>query len=62
MAETTEQLLARIVAMPHTHKVVTAQADGRSHEHTTRNLASAENYAQHMKFRFPQATVTVSEI
>lgn len=51
MNETTEQMLARIAAMPHTHKVVATFESGPVHEHTTRNLASAENYAAHMKFR-----------
>jgi hypothetical protein len=47
----TEQLLARIAAMPHTHKVTVIQEDGTTHEHTTRNEASAQNYAEHMRFR-----------
>lgn len=62
MTETTEQMLARIAAMPHTHKLVTIHND-EAHEHTTRNAASAENYAQHMRFRFGKtASVTVSKI
>lgn len=63
MTETTEQMLARIAAMPHTHKIVVAQADGTTHEHTTRNEASAQNYASHMRFRFGKTvSVTVSKI
>ncbi len=63
MTETTEQMLTRIAAMPHTHKVLTTLADGRMLEHTTRNVASAENHAQHMRFRFGKtASVTVSKI
>lgn len=38
-------LIARIQAMPHTHKVVTTYADGASREFTTRSLASAEQHA-----------------
>lgn len=33
------------LAAPHTHAVVTTFADGRTRRHTTRNAASAENYA-----------------
>lgn len=45
MAETTLELIARIQAMPHTHKVITTYADGRVREFTTRSKASAENHA-----------------
>lgn len=45
MPETTLEMIARIQAMPHTHKVVTTYADGKVREFTTRNLASAENHA-----------------
>lgn len=41
----TTQLLARISAMPHTHKCVTRFADGRTREFTTRSAASAEMHA-----------------
>jgi len=45
MAETTMELIARIGAMPHTHKVVTTYADGRVREFTTRSERTAENHA-----------------
>jgi hypothetical protein len=40
-----EGLIARALAMPHTHEIVWAYADGRSERFTTRNRASAENFA-----------------
>lgn len=49
---TTGQMIAVRLAMPKTHKVVTTHADGVVRVHETRNLASAQNYAQHMRFRF----------
>lgn len=59
MSETTNQMLTRIAAMPHTHKVVVTFKDGTVHEFTTRNLASAENYAAHMRFKGAVKTETV---
>lgn len=58
----THPLIAAALAMPKTHRVVTTQPDGAVHEHETRNLASAQNYAEHMRFRFKVASVVVSEI
>jgi fructose-specific phosphotransferase system component IIB len=40
-----EALIARALAMPHTHKIVTRYADGKERTFTTRNLASAEMHA-----------------
>lgn len=63
MTETTEQMLARLAAMPKTHKVTTTLADGKVLEHETRNEASAQTHAGHMRFRFGKtAVVTVSKI
>lgn len=39
------QMIEAALAMPHTHAVVTKFADGKERRFTTRNLASAENYA-----------------
>ena len=59
----THPLIAAALAMPKTHKVVVTYADGTTHEHATRNEASAQNYAQHMIFRFGKAaSVTVERI
>lgn len=40
-----EQLIARALAMPHTHEVVTHYADGVERRFTTRSLGTAENHA-----------------
>lgn len=59
----TLEMLAKIQAMPHTHRVVVVFADGQRHDHTTRNAASAKTYADHMTFRFgATACVTVELI
>lgn len=49
---TTLEMLAQIQATPHTHRVVVVSCDGQTHEHTTRNAASAKTYADHMRLRF----------
>jgi hypothetical protein len=38
-------LVARLLAAPKTHKVVTTYADGRVREFASHSLASAENHA-----------------
>lgn len=38
-------VLAEALAAPHTHEIITAFADGKTRRFTTRNLASAENFA-----------------
>jgi hypothetical protein len=38
-------LINAALAMPHTHAVVTKFADGGERKFTTRNLASAQNFA-----------------
>ena len=43
--ETTEDFLARMLARPLTHKVVTHFADGTTREHTCQSLGGANNYA-----------------
>ena len=43
--DNTPSILRRVLSMPHTHKVVTTFADGRTREFTTRNEASARMYA-----------------
>jgi hypothetical protein len=43
--ETTEDFLARMLARPMTHKVVTRFADGTTREHTVQSAGAAENYA-----------------
>lgn len=45
MDKATAELLARIQAMPHTHKVVTTYADGKVREFTTRSEKTAKNHA-----------------
>ena len=40
-----EALIARTLAMPHTHEVITRYASGDDRRFTTRSLASAENHA-----------------
>ena len=40
-----EALIARALAMPHTHEVITRYANGVERRFPTRNLASAENHA-----------------
>lgn len=63
ISRNTEALLSRIAAMPHTHKVTVKHADGKIHEHTTRNEASAQNYAEHMRFKFgKKAQITIGKI
>jgi hypothetical protein len=59
----THPLIAAALAMPKTHKVTVTFADGKVHEHETRNEASAQNYAQHMRYRCGKtASITVSKI
>lgn len=59
----THPLIAAALAMPKTHKVITTHADGRVMEFETRNEASAENHAAHMRFRCGKSvTVTVLKI
>jgi hypothetical protein len=56
-------LITAALAMPKTHRVTVTHGEGFTHEHETRNEASAQNYAQHMQFRFGKsATVTVEKI
>lgn len=43
--ETTLEMIARIQAIPHTHKVVTTYADGKVSVFTTRSEKTAENHA-----------------
>lgn len=40
-----EQLIARTLAMPHTHEVVTRYADGKERSFTTRSIGTAESFA-----------------
>lgn len=59
----TNPLITAALAAPKTHKVVVTHADGTVHTHETRNEASAENYAAHMRFRFGNtAAIVVSKI
>lgn len=59
----THPLIAAALAMPKTHKVVTTLVNGQVIEHETRNEASAQNHAEHMRFRFGKtAVVTVEKI
>lgn len=59
----TNPLITAALAMPKTHKVVVTYEDGTTHVHATRNEASAQNYAAHMRFRFGKtATVEVIPI
>jgi hypothetical protein len=71
MTETTDQMLARIRAMPHTHKVVTTYADGKVREFTTRSLQTAEHHAvldrrnigrRLMEREFPHRYVTIVKV
>jgi len=39
------EMIEAALAMPHTHAVVTKFADGTERRFTTRNIASAENFA-----------------
>jgi Trp operon repressor len=43
--ENTHPLIAKILAMPKTHKVITTYEDGRAREFLTQSLAQAENHA-----------------
>lgn len=45
MTDKTLELIARIQAMPHTHKVVTTYADGRVRQFSTRSQQTAEHHA-----------------
>jgi hypothetical protein len=49
MAETTEQLIARVQALPKTHRVVTVWANGCETRQETHSAAAAENYAVRMR-------------
>lgn len=42
---TAEQMIAAVLAKPHTHAVVTRFADGTERRFTTRSFATAENHA-----------------
>lgn len=48
---TTHPLLAAVLAMRHTHEVVSTYADGRTKRLTTRSAASAETYARTLRPR-----------
>jgi len=43
------QILARVGALPKTHKVVTVWANGQTTTNETHSAASAENYAVRMR-------------
>ncbi|MDI1263877.1 MAG: hypothetical protein PS018_11530 [bacterium] len=57
----TADLIARIQALPKTHKVVTRWPDGTETRHESHSAAGANNYADHMRFR-GAVSATVTEI
>ena len=57
----TNPLITAALAMPKTHQVVVKFPDGTAHTHGTRNEATAQNYAAHMRFR-GAISVVVSKI
>jgi len=59
------QILARVAAMPKTHKVVTVWANGTETRYDAHSAASAENYAVRMRRAIDSGeavSVTVSAI
>lgn len=59
------QILARVAAMPKTHKVVTVYTDGNETRYDAHSAASAENYAVRMRRMIESGeavSVTVSAI
>lgn len=57
-----EQMIARIQALPKTHRIVTVWANGAETRHDAHSAASAENYAVRMRRAIGGEVVSVEVV